>query len=111
MKLFERTGEILGLVKQNMATVGPIWRPTAQQWRARHPKWDAKGRAEHKGKALVRAAELTGGSMATSKKQTINGRKVGKITWQEDEADAICMSFAARLKAVSGQWPLWRDLL
>lgn len=113
MQMFERFGRVLDFVRNHVTVVGPVWRPTANDWRKRHRGWPLRmGREDHKLKAVEVASELTRDVFRTQPHWYKNGRRFGGNSGAllDDAADAVCQAHAGMSLAAEGGWPTWTDL-
>ena len=113
MQMFERFGRVLDFVRTHVNVVGPVWRPTANQWRKKHKGWPLRMRREdHKLYSVQVAEELTGGDFRTQPHWYRDGRRIGGNAGAllDDAADAVCQAHAGMVLASEGGWPVWEDL-
>lgn len=113
MQMFERFGRVLDFVRANVNVVGPVWRPTANQWRSKHQGWPLRMRREdHKLYSVEVAETLTGGSFRTQPHWYKDGRRLGGNAGAllDDAADAVCQAHAGMVLAAEGGWPTWEEL-
>jgi hypothetical protein len=113
MQMFERFGRVLDFVRGHVNVVGPVWRPTANQWRKLHKNWPVRMRREDQKLMAVEVAEtLTGASFRTQPHWYKNGRRVGGNSGAllDDAADAVCQAMAGMELAARGGWPTWEEL-
>lgn len=104
--LMERIGYTIGWVCSNVALAAPIWRPTPNQWRSAFPGWlqSVRGREQHKQKSLAMAAKITGRPLERRPCDVQRGRRHKGGKPYDDEADAICIAYAAQRLYREGKW-------
>lgn len=112
IKFHERVGKILGWCDANLVLAGPVWRPTATQWRSKIRDFKGvKGRDNLKATAVRFAERITGDPFTKQGHWTENKSKrfkAGKAL--DDEADATCINYASLKYFKQGDWPRWEDV-
>lgn len=109
---FERTGKVLGWTDTNLQLQAPVWRPTARQWRSQIRDFKGvRGRPALKERAVQVAERLTGDAFRKQAHWVENrSQRFGTGVLLDDEADAVCIAFAALKFFTQNHWPTWAEI-